>query len=74
MRTIRSALHLMHPLIFENGAGIAVPDGYFEAPGSGATDTGLVPETFGPGLCGAAPHPRRDARTASLSVRAASAT
>ena len=49
MRTIRSALRLMHPLIFENGAGIAVPDGYFETPGNGATDTGLIPETFGPG-------------------------
>lgn len=49
MRSIRSALNLMHPMIFENGAGIAVPDGYFEAPGNGATATGLVPETFGPG-------------------------
>lgn len=47
MRLIRSALDLDEPLIFENGAGIAVPEGRF--PGAGAPDPGPVASAYGPG-------------------------
>jgi mannosyl-3-phosphoglycerate phosphatase len=45
MRALRATLDLAHPVIFENGAGIAVPPGYFEGEGG----PGLEVETFGPG-------------------------
>ena len=62
MRLLRSALDLDEPLIFENGAGIAVPEGRFpaaDAPAPAANPAGansphgpgapLQVETFGPG-------------------------
>lgn len=45
MRTLRAGLDLAHPVIFENGAGIAAPPAYFTE-GNG---NGLEVETFGPG-------------------------
>jgi mannosyl-3-phosphoglycerate phosphatase len=45
MRAVRGELGLDHPVVFENGAGIAVPEGYFAGMRGGALEV----ETFGPG-------------------------
>lgn len=46
MRLIRSAMDLTSPLIFENGAGIAIPHDHFDP---AQLDGPLEPEVFGPG-------------------------
>ncbi len=45
LRAVRTAIGLGDPVIFENGAGIAVPEGYFQGRRGGP----LVVEHFGPG-------------------------
>lgn len=49
LRLLRRALGSTHPVIFENGCGVAVPAGYFlRAPGEEAVDGELEVELFGP--------------------------
>lgn len=48
MALLRRAMDLTHPIIFENGAGVALPEGYFRhAPGI-TSGTPLQVEHFGP--------------------------
>ena len=48
MRLLRRAMDLNHPFIFENGAGLALPEGYFTAGTRTDSSTPLRVEHFGP--------------------------
>ncbi|HSG88636.1 MAG TPA: HAD-IIB family hydrolase [Pseudomonadales bacterium] len=48
MRGLRVALRLDDPLIFENGAGVAIPRGHFDATLEAAAGAPLEVEVFGP--------------------------
>ncbi len=48
MRLLRRAMNLEHPLIFENGAGLALPENYFRSGAEIGPETPLRVEHFGP--------------------------
>lgn len=48
MRLLRRAMDLIHPIIFENGAGVALPEGYFRNDPGITSSTPLQVEHFGP--------------------------
>ncbi|MCC5871319.1 MAG: HAD-IIB family hydrolase [Gammaproteobacteria bacterium] len=48
MRLLRRAMDLIHPIVFENGAGVALPEGYFRNDPGITSSTPLQVEHFGP--------------------------
>lgn len=48
MRLLRRAMDLVHPIIFENGAGVALPEGYFRHRPGITSGSPLQVEHFGP--------------------------
>lgn len=48
MRLLRRAMDLIHPIIFENGAGVALPEHYFRDDPDITSSTPLQVEHFGP--------------------------
>lgn len=48
MRLLRRAMDLIHPIIFENGAGVALPENYFRDDPTITSSTPLLVEHFGP--------------------------